>query len=640
SLSVAAWWHVHSATGSVFATSCLRVTTSLTYTCSACTAVGWLLGLRRAVQRAHAKAALPLEQFTEAMKQKIAYCPTVLDDNAAATAKASLANPAVVKILSSKAMYGPVGALLSLFQQAQQGDLDDHQSFVAICGQLTDKINRNKDPTGRAIHGIRYDPTFMKFCALMRSYGPRSGAQYDLLMSMTGGISQRQLRRNVAKSAHKMVTAELCAENLEAAVQFGKCMNYQGPWICAGDGTKLRALLTMSTEYSESGSAHVVGSTLSLCDTLFKSSEEQSKIISTIDAAKAIATQVWVLAIKIPLPGMPLFAVTFVPNKGKMKALNYRDLHLGLRELCGEAGIKLLASGADGAKAEVNAQQLMMDADTEERLSYTNERYGVFISCPVYADMGPHISCTDPDHARKTIRNNFFYGTHLLIIGFLFVCHAVFMALLMLKNIPLYVKDIFNADKQDDGAARRLFSNTLFRFLFILLLLAHLEHYPNVPFMPWHYGSHFMEHFFGISRSFISDFSFGQFEMYKHISLRQLILASGQYNTKKDKDSNNGYTFKFADSNLSTEEIAALKQIPSRIEIDCACSIAWNEAAALASQFCSLKIPTLPLAPSDLHPMFRRANGPPDSNDGSDDVPPDEEEELADEDEQAEHPDD
>ncbi|KAJ7339826.1 hypothetical protein DFH08DRAFT_657295, partial [Mycena albidolilacea] len=29
---------------------------------------------------------------------------------------------------------------------------------------------------------------------------------------------------------------------------------------------------------------------------------------------------------------------------------------------------------------------------------------------------------------------------------------------------------------------------------FILLSLAHLEYYPIVPFMPWQYGSHFLEH--------------------------------------------------------------------------------------------------------------------------------------------------
>lgn len=163
---------------------------------------------------------------------------------------------------------------------------------------------------------------------------------------------------------------------------------------------------------------------------------------------------------------MPMFPVAFIPNKGRMKAKDYCDYHLKLRRLCGEAGIKLLASGADGAKSEVNAQRrLMMNADTPERLSYTNAKYGVFLSCPVYPDTGPHISTTDPDHARKTARNNFLYGTHFLIIGFVFLCHAVLMFLLTLIGCPLYIKDIFNPDKQDDGAARRLFTDILFKFI-------------------------------------------------------------------------------------------------------------------------------------------------------------------------------
>ncbi|KAJ7176154.1 hypothetical protein C8R43DRAFT_872609, partial [Mycena crocata] len=700
SLLVAARWTVYASTGSVFAKACLGITTNLNHTCSACTAVGDLPGLKRAVRRAREQAQLSPEDFAKAIKKKLTHTPTILSEHAAANAKASLANPAVVKLLSSKAMYGPVGAFLSLFRQAQEGDLDDHKTFVAICASLSDRVKRNKDPTGRAIHGIRHDPTFIKFCALARSYGPRSGAQYDLLTSMTGGISQRHLRRKIAKSPNKMVSYELCFENLDAAVEFGKRMNWNWPWVCAGDGTKLRPVLTVSSEFSEKGTAHLVGSTLPLRDVLFKSSEEQSRLITKIDAEKAIATQVWVLAIQIPLPGMPLFSVAFVPNKGKMKATEYRDLHLALRSHCGKAGIKLLASCADGAKAEANAQKLMMDADTKKRLSYTNERYGVFASCPVYPDTGPHISCTDIDHSQKTARNNFLYGTHLLILGFRFLCHAVLMALLIIKNCPLYVKDIFNPDKQDDGAARRLFINVLFRFLinadgnlihndfgglfiltfvfgelfdaykkrnmphiervvcvfrarhfltiwrsnlvnanksypdlfqtqssfvadssfqifirlcdqFILLLLAHLEYYPNVPFMPWHYGSHFLEHFFGIARSFISDFSFGQLcEMYKHIGLRQQILASGQYNAKREKDSNNGYNFEFANANLTAEEITVLKQIPSREDIDRACESAWKEAAALASQFCQMQIPTLPLQTTDLHPRFQTANGP------------------------------
>jgi hypothetical protein len=78
---------------------------------------------------------------------------------------------------------------------------------------------------------------------------------------------------------------------------------------------------------------------------------------------------------------------------------------------------------------------------------------------------GPHISCTDIEHGRKGVRNNFLYGTHFLIIGFLYLCHAVLMMLLGKVGVPLYIRDIFNPEKQDDGAARRLFLDTLFEFL-------------------------------------------------------------------------------------------------------------------------------------------------------------------------------
>ncbi|KAJ7635513.1 hypothetical protein DFH06DRAFT_1303041 [Mycena polygramma] len=322
SLITSARWHTHPNTGAVYARDCRSVTTSVTGTCSSCTALAKLPGLKRAIRRAREAAKLSRDDFAARWKKKLQFTPRMLSDSAAADVKASLANPAVLKILSAKAKHGPGGAFLALYQQAQAGDLDDKESFLAICNQFTDRVRREKDTTGRLMKGIRYSPELGQIAALMRSHGPRSGAQYDLLKGMIGGIGQRQLRRRIAKSTMKMVSSELCAENLAAAAEFGKLMNYEGPWIAAGDGTKLRPLLAVSSEYSEPGSAHVLGSTFPLSQVLFKSSEEQSKIISDVDAAKAIATQVWVLAIKIPLPNMPVFAVALIANNGRMKAQN------------------------------------------------------------------------------------------------------------------------------------------------------------------------------------------------------------------------------------------------------------------------------------------------------------------------------
>ncbi|KAJ7312625.1 hypothetical protein DFH08DRAFT_1044287 [Mycena albidolilacea] len=249
------------------------------------------------------------------------------------------------------------------------------------------------------------------------------------------------------------------------------------------------------------------------------------------------------------------------------------------------------------------------------------------------------------------------------------------MKVLKIAHISLHIRDIFNPEKQDDGAARRLFVDDLFSFLvdsegniidptfdglfirtfifgelfyaymkrsmphiermarypdlfqkqssfladvtfqtlirmcdqFILLILAHLEYYPTVPFTPWQYGSHFLEHFYGITRSFITEFTFGQLiQMKKHITFRQRILSTGKFIPKKEKDSDNGYSFEFPDAGLTVEEIAALKAVPSCAEFNRVCETAWKEAAALASQFCGMGIPSIPLNSDNIHPRFRR----------------------------------
>ncbi|CAK5262410.1 unnamed protein product [Mycena citricolor] len=693
-------WRVSGTAGAVFSKRCTGATWNRDGVCSECVEISKAEGLKRGVRKALKTAALPPAEFANAIERRLKYTPVTRSDHTAATTELNLKSRAVVKILTAKAQYGDAGVFLTLYQQAQRGELAKRETFIAMAGHMSDRTRREQDPTGKLIHGIRYPPLVLNYCTLMRSYGHRSGAQYDLFSTFSGGPSKRQLRRNAAKYPVTLRTSELCRENLDSVVAYSKLIGYTGPWIAAGDGTKLRPVLSVSAEFSDKGSAHVVGSTLPLKDVQFSSSEEQSQVTDAIEKAEAIATQVWVLALKIPLPNMPVFPVAFVPNKGDMTAGDVHGIYVQLRSLCAEAGIKLLATGSDGAKAEVNAQQMLMNEDTPKRLSCTNKKYGIFLSCPVHNDTGPLISNTDPDHALKTTRNNLLTGTHLLILGGLYICHSVLMTLLSLKGTVLYRKDIFNTDKQDDGAARRMFTASLLRILvneegdlvkmslgglfmflfvfgelfdawtqrkmthiqrlvcvfrarhfmniwrisvfsasdrypnffppqqsfiadssfqilirlcdqFVLLLLAHLEYYPDVPFMPWHHGTHYLEHFYGIAWSFVPEFSQGQLvEMYKHICIRQHILSTGQYTTKKEKDSNNGYTFDYVDANMTTAEIKMLKEIPSREQIDEACAVAWHEAAEIARQLGNMPIPSLPLSSSSLHPHFRTAPGP------------------------------
>ncbi|KAK6974696.1 hypothetical protein R3P38DRAFT_3239121 [Favolaschia claudopus] len=210
SLVLAARWRTEPSTGAVYAKNCHSTTTNITGICSECTSLAKLPGLQQAVRRAPFKAKLPPAEFAAEWARKQKFTPRILSDNSAVDVKNALANPAVVKILSSKAIHGPGGAFLSLYNEAQFGNLDDRES-----------------------DGV-----------------------WELV-------------------------------------------KYEGPWVCAGDGTKLRPLLSTSTEYAEAKSAHVVGSTFPPFQVLFKRAEEQSAIISRIDKAKAIATQVWGLAITV-----------------------------------------------------------------------------------------------------------------------------------------------------------------------------------------------------------------------------------------------------------------------------------------------------------------------------------------------------
>ncbi|CAE6416253.1 unnamed protein product [Rhizoctonia solani] len=595
-------------------------------------------------------------------------------------------NPQVLKLVGALTQ-GPSAAFLVLYQQARNGQLDAEPIFVEISKQFADRTNR-KHNGPNAMRGIRYSPEFMNFCVIMRSFGGRTGVQYGILKDITGGASHRTLRRHLQLTGAGLALPILDEGNFIRLVKYTKMVGYDGPWIACGDGTKVTPMLNVSTAFSEEG-AHILGSTLSLSETHFDSPEEQSRVMKRIEDSDALANQVWVQGMMIPLSGMPMFAVSMQPSKGGFKATDYHSFHLRLRELAEKAGIKVLATGSDGAKSEFNAHKLLRLQTSDSRLVYSNNSFGIHISCPVWDTTGPFITVSDPPHARKGVKTNMESGTHLIILGDAYVCHGVLMDLLKLPGCPLFVKDVYNSDKQDDGAACRMLHAALLDILvtdegklvdekfkgffivnllfgsaidawlkrdmshidrvvclarmwsalvifrhhlskanmdypelfnirrsffspesteiwcalfhqMVLLLCAHATHYPGLAFFPWHYGTPWMEHFFGLCRSFVPDFSVGQIlDIYKHAEMRQQLLATGHYSSKREKDSNNGYSFDPWINNLSESEMKLLKTIPSTAEIHAAIALGWKEAVAI-TKCCNIEAPALPLKPSDL----------------------------------------
>lgn len=121
--------------------------------------------------------------------------------------------------------------------------------------------------------------------------------------------------------------------------------------------------------------------------------------------------------------------------------------------------LKVVTFSADGAASELAAQALMdNEVSSEEPLTYDYPLYGVRLRAPVFEQTGPLIPVTDPPHARKASRNQPQHGTHTVSLGIGYVVNRSLVDLYEIQSSGLVKRDVENVDKQDDGAARRIYS--------------------------------------------------------------------------------------------------------------------------------------------------------------------------------------
>lgn len=154
---------------------------------------------------------------------------------------------------------------------------------------------------------------------------------------------------------------------------------------------------------------------------------------------------------------MPPLVVALIAVNGKDDAEGIHDTHLTLLKMADRVGLKVLALAADGASAELAAQELMDKEITDfPPLTYEYPLYGIHLRCPVLST-GPCVSLSDCPHCRKTARNQPQYGTHTACMGCGYLVNRSLVDLCKLPDSGLMQKDVDNVDKQDDGAARRVF---------------------------------------------------------------------------------------------------------------------------------------------------------------------------------------
>lgn len=144
----------------------------------------------------------------------------------------------------------------------------------------------------------------------------------------------------------------------------------------------------------------------------------------------------------------------------------------------------------------------------------------------------------------------------------------------------------------------------------VALTLAYSRHYPNIPFCPWLLGTEFVEHFFGLARSMLPNFTFTQLlSLVKHAMLRQQILLSGAFQEKRERNARAGYLFDFDNSPLSLKELSEACVRLTTVDIDNAAELGYTEAVKLVKDILHMPIPSLPFRLSPLGgPEQRKAH--------------------------------
>jgi len=90
----------------------------------------------------------------------------------------------------------------------------------------------------------------------------------------------------------------------------------------------------------------------------------------------------------------------------------------------------------------------------------------------------------------------------------------------------------------------------------LLLVLSYAKYYPEHPFCPWLIGTEFIEHFFGLARSMLPNFTFAELlKMVKHTMLHQRLMLSGKFSAKRERSARAGYILDYDATPLSEEEL-------------------------------------------------------------------------------------
>lgn len=340
---------------------------------------------------------------------------------------------------------------VKLAEKGLNGAFESKATFKGLCELMLQIAQREEHNKG--VQNLKYSEDFTHFTAILSSISPRA---YDFYRVNLAGQTLRNIRLLCQRSEEHMSDTSICLENMAWFKRLADSMNYNGPVIAMTDNTKLYPRLGYSANLG-----CIIGSTFSYDQTRVEYYDEVETIIRNIISNNAIAKQVRLYLLQIPLPKFPPIVIGLVPNNGSETSTYILQMHETVLEIASQLSIHIISIGADGASTEFNAQKYLMTKNTRSIKGFSDPIYNINFTCPVFSGVGPVIRVSDPLHARKSARNALFSGARFLTLGHYVATYDQVLDMCEQDDSVLYKKDVINCDRQDDGASYRLFCSSL-----------------------------------------------------------------------------------------------------------------------------------------------------------------------------------
>ena len=131
-------------------------------------------------------------------------------------------------------------------------------------------------------------------------------------------------------------------------------------------------------------------------------------------------------------------------------------------------GIKVISYASDGTEVERSVGKMLIEhAEWKHTYVIKNPRRGWADTCATVIKVvgQPLVVNQDSKHFIKTLRNNLFSGTSCLTLGNYIAIFSHIATVATEVGTPLFRRDVFKLDRQDDNAATRLFSAETLDFI-------------------------------------------------------------------------------------------------------------------------------------------------------------------------------